>query len=52
MVRAPVSGAAELLSRIVVAVQTFRAGRPAIDDETCLVAVVKSGASDTQVRRK
>lgn len=52
IVVAPVGGAAELLSRIAVAVQTFRAGRPAVDDETCLVAVVKSGAADTQVRRK
>jgi sigma-B regulation protein RsbU (phosphoserine phosphatase) len=51
IVRAPASTAAELVSRIVVAVQTFQAGR-AIDDETCLVAVVTPVQQNTQVRRK
>ncbi len=50
IIRAPVSGGAELLSRIVVAVQAFRAGRPAIDDETCLVAVVEPVQQTTQVQ--
>lgn len=52
IVRTPVSGAAELLSRIMAEVQTFRAGRPAIDDETCLVAAVKPVQPGTQVGRK
>ncbi|MBX3396863.1 MAG: SpoIIE family protein phosphatase [Phycisphaerae bacterium] len=33
--------AAELLDRIVNSVRTLRGGSPAIDDETCLVALVK-----------
>jgi len=33
--------AAELLSRVVKSVRTFRGGGPANDDETCLVALVK-----------
>lgn len=40
--RAPVTGAAELLQHIVHSVQEFRAGQPPRDDETCLVAVVQS----------
>jgi len=39
----PARNAAELLERVVRSVRTFRAGRPAEDDETCLVAVVKPG---------
>ena len=38
--RLPANGAAEFLDHIVESVRTFRAGRPADDDETCLVAVV------------
>jgi sigma-B regulation protein RsbU (phosphoserine phosphatase) len=41
VLRAPASSAAELLDHVVDSVRTFRAGRPAGDDETCLVAVVK-----------
>lgn len=36
----PASSAAELLHHIVSSVRTFQGGRPADDDETCLVAVV------------
>lgn len=50
--RAPASTAAELLGRIVESVRTFRGGRPAGDDETCLVAVVNSDPADTQEPRK
>jgi sigma-B regulation protein RsbU (phosphoserine phosphatase) len=42
VLRVPASTAAELLDRVVNSVRKFRAGRPAGDDETCLVAVVKS----------
>lgn len=38
---APVNSAAELLSRVTSSVRTFREGRPADDDETCLIALVK-----------
>ena len=38
---APVSSAAELLKHVVDSVKGFRARRPAKDDETCLVALVK-----------
>jgi sigma-B regulation protein RsbU (phosphoserine phosphatase) len=41
LLRAPVSRAADLLSRIVGALQMFRGGTPGIDDESCLVALVK-----------
>lgn len=37
----PVSSAAELLTRVTSSVRTFREGRPASDDETCLIALVK-----------
>jgi sigma-B regulation protein RsbU (phosphoserine phosphatase) len=37
----PTNGAAELVDRVLHAVQAFRAGLPPTDDETCLVAVVK-----------
>jgi len=39
--RAPTSGAAKLLERVVHSVHSFRAGLPPVDDETCLVACVK-----------
>lgn len=38
---APENSAAGLLKQVVDSVRTFRAGRPASDDETCLVALVK-----------
>jgi len=50
--RAPASTATELLGRIVDSVRTFRAGRLADDDETCLVAVLKSDSAGTQRPRK
>lgn len=52
VLRAPASTAAELLDHVVNSVRTFRAGRPAGDDETCLVAVVKPVQESTQVQRK
>lgn len=52
VLRAPASTAAELLDHIVDSVRTFRAGRPASDDEMCLVAVVKPVQQSTQVLRK
>ncbi len=39
-IRASASNADELLHNVVNSVRTFRAGQPAGDDETCLVAVV------------
>lgn len=42
LLHAPASTAAELLDHVVDSVQRFRGRRPAGDDETCLVAVVKS----------
>lgn len=50
--RSPARTAAELLDHIVNSVRTFRAGRPAGDDETCLVAVVNPAQQSTQVPRK
>lgn len=54
---APVGSAAELLKQVVDSVRTFRARRPATDDETCLVALVKpalcpllSGPKSEEVR--
>ncbi len=41
VLRAPASTAAALLEQVVDSVGTFRAGRAADDDETCLVAAVK-----------
>lgn len=38
---APANSAADLLKRVVDSVKTFRGRRPASDDETCLVALVK-----------
>jgi sigma-B regulation protein RsbU (phosphoserine phosphatase) len=46
------STAAELLDHVVNSVQTFRVGRPADDDETCLVALVKSGPAVAPEPRK
>jgi serine phosphatase RsbU (regulator of sigma subunit) len=51
-VRAPSGTAQELLARIVGAVQTFRAGEPATDDETCVVATVKPNPANSQHLRK
>ncbi len=48
---ASASGAAELLSHVITSVRTFRAGRPADDDETCLVACVKPGPAITELRK-
>jgi serine phosphatase RsbU (regulator of sigma subunit) len=48
VLRAPASTAGELLNRVVGSVRTFRAGQPAGDDETCLVAVVKPVQQATQ----
>jgi sigma-B regulation protein RsbU (phosphoserine phosphatase) len=45
---APVNSAAELRDRIVDSVRTFRGGRPADDDETCLIALVKPSGATTQ----
>ncbi|MCG3137121.1 MAG: Phosphoserine phosphatase RsbU [Phycisphaerae bacterium] len=42
VLRDPASSAAELLGRVVESARTFRAERPADDDETCLVAMVKT----------
>lgn len=36
----PVSTAAKLLDHVMESVRTFRGGRPAADDETCLIAFV------------
>lgn len=49
LLRAPASTAADLLKRVVNSVKTFRAGRPALDDETCLVAVVKPVEQSAQL---
>jgi len=51
VLRAPASTAAELLDHVVNSVRTFRAGRPANDDETCLVAVVKPVQQTAQARK-
>ena len=47
VVRAPANTAAELLKHVVDSVKSFRARRPAHDDETCLVAVVKTVEQST-----
>jgi len=44
--------AQELLQYVVNSVQTFRAGRPAGDDETCLVALVQPGPAAIPEPRK
>jgi phosphoserine phosphatase RsbU/P len=49
LLHAPASTAAELLDHVINSVRTFRAGRPAGDDETCLVAVVTPAQYSTQV---
>lgn len=51
-VRAPARTAVELLSHIVSAVKAFRAGSPGVDDETCLVAMVKPNSVNSQQSRK
>lgn len=48
LLTAPVNSAAELLSRVTGSVRTFREGRPAGDDETCLIALVKPYQATTQ----
>jgi sigma-B regulation protein RsbU (phosphoserine phosphatase) len=45
---APVNSAAELLNRVTSSVRTFREGRPAGDDETCLIALVNPIDATTQ----
>lgn len=52
VLRRTASTAAELLDHVVNSVQTFRGGRPADDDETCLVAMVKSGPATAHEPRK
>lgn len=52
VVRAPAHTAAELVDRVVNSVRIFRGGRPANDDETCLVALVKSGPDAAPEPRK
>jgi len=52
VLRAPASTAEELLDHVVHSVRTFRGGRPAGDDETCLVVAVKPVQQSTLVRRK
>ena len=49
---APVSSAGELLKHVVDSVMAFRARRPAKDDETCLVALVKPGPAAPLEPRK
>jgi sigma-B regulation protein RsbU (phosphoserine phosphatase) len=48
----PVNSAAELVKQVVDSAKTFRAGCPAIDDETCLVALVKPAPAATPAPRK
>ncbi len=52
VLQAPANRATELLDRIVGSVRSFRGGRPADDDETCLVAVVKAPQQSTQAPEK
>lgn len=52
VLRVPASTAAELMDHVVTSARTFRGGRPAGDDQTCLVAAVKPVQQSTQVRRK
>lgn len=52
VLRTPASTAAELLQRVVNSVRTFRGGRPALDDETCLVALVNSDFDTNSKARK
>lgn len=52
VVRAPASSAPELLKHVVDSVRTYRAGRPADDDETCLIAMVKPDSAATPEPRK
>lgn len=48
--RVRTDGAAELLERVVHSVHAFRAGLPPGDDETCLVAAVKSFGAPVQAK--
>ena len=50
VVRSPESTAAGVLSRVISELQNFRAGSSAIDDETCLVAVVSHAPSGVNER--
>ncbi|MGE0480348.1 MAG: PP2C family protein-serine/threonine phosphatase [Vicinamibacterales bacterium] len=45
---APVNSAAELLNRVTSSVSAFREGRPAGDDETCLIVLVRPTEAITQ----
>lgn len=49
---ASVNSAAELLNRVTSSVRTFREGRAAGDDETCLIALVKPMEATTQGERE
>ncbi|MBK9120399.1 MAG: SpoIIE family protein phosphatase [Phycisphaerales bacterium] len=51
VLRAPASTATALLARVVNSVRRFRGGRPAEDDETCLVAVVNPVQQTTEARQ-
>lgn len=50
--RGSASTAAQLLDHVVQSVLAFRAGRPADDDETCLVVMVQPGPAATPETRK
>jgi sigma-B regulation protein RsbU (phosphoserine phosphatase) len=50
VLRAPVSTAAALLAHVVGSVRSFRGGRPADDDETCLVVVVDPAQQSTHAK--
>lgn len=50
--RGPASTAAQLLDHVVQSVLAFRAGRPADDDETCLVTMVQPGPAAISESRK
>lgn len=45
VLKGPARSAAELLTRVVDSAKAFRANRPAADDESCLVALVKPGSA-------
>lgn len=51
-VRCPAGTAAEMVHNIVAALQSFRAGSPIIDDETCLIAVVEPGSRNASPRKQ
>jgi len=52
VLRSPAGSAAEILDQVIAAVRTFRSGRPANDDETCLVARVTPGPAAIPGSRK